>query len=71
MTSDVKHTNAVKLWLTDREFLDLCRMADANDRKASEMGRVIVRKYMYGSIGADCPEVHGAIRADQSTGAEP
>lgn len=62
---DIKHTNPVKLWLTDREFLDLSRMADAEDRKTSEMGRVIVRKYMYGNVGADCPEINGANSAHQ------
>lgn len=63
---DAKHTNPVKLWLTDREFLDLSRLADAADRKTSEMGRVIVRKYMYGNVGAEQLDVNRAISADQS-----
>lgn len=51
MATDTKHTNAVKLLLTDGELLDLSRLANADNRSASEMVRVILRRYMYGRVG--------------------
>lgn len=63
--SDIKHTNAVKLWLTDREFLDLSRLAASDDRKVSEMVRVMVRAFMYGHIGTLGVDAHGANSADE------
>lgn len=60
MVDDRKHTEAVKAFFTEREFLDLCRQAAREDRKPGELVRVIVRRSMYGTIGAECQEVHGA-----------
>lgn len=60
MPDDNKHTEAVKAWFTEREFLDLCRMAQRQDRKPGELVRVIVRRCMYGTIGAEAGEFHGA-----------
>ncbi len=68
MVDDVKRQHDIKLWLTDREFLDLSKAAEREDRKVGEMGRVIVRRYMYGNIGPGCPEIHGANRADAGRG---
>ena len=51
MLDDRKHTEGVPLKLTEREFLDLCRMAGAEDRKPAEMARFIVRRFMYGVCG--------------------
>jgi len=68
MVDDVKRQHDIKLWLTDREFLDLSKAAEREDRKVGEMGRVIVRRYMYGNIGPACPEIHGANRADSGRG---
>lgn len=65
MVDDVKRQHDIKLWLTDREFLDLSKAAEREDRKVGEMGRVIVRRYMYGNIGPGCPEIHGRIVAMQ------
>jgi hypothetical protein len=65
MLDDNKRPHAVKLWLTDREFVDLGKQAEREDRKISEMGRVIVRRYMYGNIGVTGTEIHGAISADE------
>lgn len=62
---DNKRQHDLKLWLTDREYIDLCKQAEREDRKPGEMGRVILRKYMYGNIAACCPEVHGANSADK------
>lgn len=60
MLDDNKHTEAMKVWFTEREFHDLCVMAMKDDRKPGEMLRVIVRRSMYGTIGSDTHEVHGA-----------
>ena len=32
-----KHTEAVKIWLTEQEFTDLSRLAACKDRKVSEI----------------------------------
>jgi hypothetical protein len=60
---DNKRTEAHKLWLTERDTLDISRLAAREDRKPGELVRVIVRRSMYGTIGADAQNVHGAIRA--------
>lgn len=54
MAQPSKHTEAVKCWLTEDEFTDLSRLAAREDRKVSELIRVVLRKYMYGNLGADC-----------------
>ena len=64
MVDDTKRQHDLKLWLTDREFLDLSKAAEREDRKVGEMGRVIVRRFMYGNIGACPPDFHGANSAD-------
>lgn len=64
MVDDRKHTEAVKAFFTEREFLDLCRMAAREDRKPGELVRVIVRRSMYGTIGAECTEIHRANGAE-------
>lgn len=63
---DNKKTNRVTVWLTDRELLDLSRVAAAEDRKQSEMVRVMLRRGMYGTIGAQDHEYHGANSADSA-----
>ena len=63
---DNKKTNRVAVWLTDRELLDLSRVAAAEDRKQSEMVRVMLRRCMYGTIGSQDHEYHGANSADSS-----
>ena len=70
MADDVKHTEAVKAFFTEREFLDLCRQAAREDRKPGELVRVIVRRFMYGSIGASAQGIHGANSADAARSAE-
>ena len=70
MVDDRKHTEAVKAFFTEREFLDLCRQAAREDRKPGELVRVIVRRSMYGTIGSECQEVHGANSADTGRSAE-
>ena len=65
MVDDIKRQHDIKLWLTDREFLDLSKAAEREDRKVGEMGRVIVRRFMYGNLGPGCPEFHGTNGADK------
>ena len=55
-----KRTEPLKLWLTERELIDLSRRAVAEDRKVGEMGRVAISLYLYGTVGARTDEVHGA-----------
>lgn len=65
MPDDRKHSEAVKVWLTERELLDLSREAAREDRKLSDLIRVVMRRYMYGHIG--CPDgmLHGANSPDE------
>ena len=51
MLDDRKHTETVAIKLTEREFVDLCRMAGAEDRKPAEMARFVLRRFMYGVCG--------------------
>lgn len=56
---DVKRTNCVKVCFTDREFIDLGRIAAREDRKVADLVRVEVRRRMYGMLGADAPDQQG------------
>lgn len=64
MLDDNKHTEAMKVWFTEREFHDLCVLAMKDDRKPGEMLRVMVRRAMYGTIGADPQIGNGSNRPD-------
>lgn len=64
MLDDSKRTEAIKAFFTEREYLDICRQACREDRKPGELVRVIVRRSMYGTIGGDAQEIHGANSAD-------
>lgn len=64
MADNTKRTEAIKLWLTEQELLDLTRLANKDDRKVGEMGRVILRRSMYGTIGAAESDIHGANSPD-------
>lgn len=64
MLDDNKRVHDVKSWLTDREYLDLCKQADREDRKPGELLRVILRRFMYGNVGADPCECNGTNSAD-------
>lgn len=57
---DGKHTEAVKIWLTEQELHDLSHLAGCEDRKVSEMCRVLVRQGMYGRLRCPDDGVHGA-----------
>ena len=64
MLDDNKHAERITLWLTEREYFDLCKQAGIEDRKQSEMARVFIRRSMYGVIGANCPENNMANSRD-------
>ena len=66
MLDDNKRTHPLKLWLTEREYVDLCKLADGEDRKNSESARLMVRRHMYGYIAPAPGEFHGANSADKS-----
>ena len=68
MLDDNKHTEAVKMWLTEREFMDLSRMAGHTDRKPSEFARVILRRYMYGNMACCSDLINGASKAEEGRG---
>lgn len=68
MLDDNKHTEAMKVWFTEREFHDLCVLAMKDDRKPGEMLRVMVRRAMYGTIGSEAQMGNGSNRADGARG---
>jgi hypothetical protein len=65
MLDDNKRTHDVKSWLTEREYFDLCKCADRQDRKPGEMLRVVMRRYLYGHIDPCTPEINVTNRADE------
>ena len=65
MLDDNKRSHPLKIWLTEREYIELCKLADAQDRKNSDAGRVIIRRHMFGNIGALPTEIHGANSAEE------
>ena len=67
MVDDSKHTEAIKAFFTEREFLDICRIAAREDRKPGELVRVIVRRAMYGTIGSEKSNGNGANRVDEGS----
>jgi hypothetical protein len=59
---DIKRFHEVKVSLTEREYLGLCKLAEIEDRKASDMGRVLIRRGMFGILSAidcECKESNG------------
>lgn len=57
---DRKHSEPIKAWFTERELVDLTKLAAREDRKLSELIRVIVRRHMYGNIDPECCKSTGA-----------
>jgi hypothetical protein len=49
---DIKRIHEVKLSLTEREYMALCKAAELHDRKTSDMGRVLIRSGMFGIFGS-------------------
>jgi hypothetical protein len=65
MVDDKKHSESVRCWFTERELVDLSRLAAREDRKLSELVRVIVRRHLYGQFGCIDTDFHVANGADQ------
>lgn len=63
---DIKHLHEVKMTLTEREYIGLCKMAEAEDRKIADMERVVVRRGMFGILGAAPCECNDSPSADKS-----
>jgi len=68
MPDDCKRSEPLKGWFTEREMLDLVRLAEQHERRPGEMMRVIVRRYMYGNVGPVGNEIHGANGAEAARG---
>lgn len=48
MTTNEKKTEAVKVWMDERLFVDLNRLAILDDRKLSEYINVVLGRHVYG-----------------------
>ena len=71
MIDDRKHTEQVKVMLTERELVDLCRLATAEDRKPAELIRVVLRSFMYGRLRSEpSQDQENARSASGTKGAE-
>jgi hypothetical protein len=53
---DIKSTECVKVCFTERELLDLNRLAIREDRKLADMVRVMARRVMYGMVKTDADQ---------------
>jgi hypothetical protein len=60
---DRKRENVVNLRLTDRELLDLSRVAAVEDRKTADMAHFIVRRFLYWQVRTVVDEAEGADSA--------
>jgi hypothetical protein len=54
-----KRINCVKVCFTDREFIDLGRLAAREDRKVADLVWVEVRRRMYGTVAVDTQDAQG------------
>jgi hypothetical protein len=59
-----KKTENVKVWMDERLFVDLNRLAMLDDRKLSEYIELILRRHCYGQSSRRVPEGEGAERDD-------
>jgi len=66
LPDDTKRENIVSLRVTDREMLDLGRIAAAEDRKLAELVHYIVRSHLYGHIYPCTPEMEDAKSISRS-----
>ena len=63
---DDKRTEELKLRLTEREFLDVSRLAAVDDRSATEYVVRMLRASMDGSVAARLGPLEGLGRAGES-----
>ena len=59
---DDKRTEELKLRLTERELLDLSRLAAMDDRSVAEFVVRMLRASMYGSVATRLASLEGALR---------
>lgn len=59
---DDKRTEELKLRLTERELLDLSRLAAVDDRSVAEFVVRMLRASMYGSVAVRLGTLEGALR---------
>lgn len=59
MADNLKRVNCVKVCFTDREFIDLGRLAAREDRKLADLVWVEMRRRMYGTVTVDAPDPQG------------
>jgi hypothetical protein len=52
VTDNTKRVNCVKVCFSDRAFIDLGRMAAREDRSVPDIIHLLVRRHMYGNLGA-------------------
>lgn len=52
MADNSKRVNCVKVCFTDREYIDLNRVAALDGRSKADMAYVLVRRGMYGIVNA-------------------
>jgi hypothetical protein len=59
----VKRTECIKVCFTEREIVDLNRIAALDNRRLADLVWVMVRKNMYGIVAA-LPQVEEGTNAD-------
>lgn len=66
MTTDRpdKKTEQVKVWMDERLFVDLNRLAILDDRKLSEYISVVLSRHVYGHSPRGMAEGEGAVRGE-------
>lgn len=63
---DDKRTEELKLRLTERELLDISRLAAVDDRSVAEFVVRMLRASMYGSVATRLGALEGPGRAGES-----
>jgi hypothetical protein len=63
---DDKRTEELKLRLTEREMLDVARLAAVDDRSVAEFITRLLRVSMYGSVQVRLSGLQGPARAGES-----
>ncbi len=59
-----KRINCVKVCFTDREFIDLGRIAARDNRKVADLVWVVLRQRMYGIVEGSAPNEEGTDSDD-------
>ena len=66
MADATKRVNCVKVCFTDREYIDLNRVAALDGRSKADMAYVLVRRGMYGIVNAPGVGDEGTVRDNES-----